>query len=203
MNKAIQSTSGTVKYRLKDGKAKGETSIILDYSFGRNNRIKFATGYKVSPKNWDTINQRIRAVSTIKNREKVNSDLLDFSFQFTKTVSNLEEVEKQNKAILKSLLNNIIRKVDEIEDNPITSFFEFADDYVEKREKQAKHIEAVKLSPITVRSYKQTVNRLRDFNKKVKYNLDFENINLKFYYSFVQYLEENNYSVNTIGKHIK
>src|SRR5690606_10783617 len=133
----------------------------------------------------------------------VNSDLLDFSFQFTKAVSNLEEVEKQNKAILKSLLNNIIRKVDEIEDNPITSFFEFADDYVEKREKQAKHIEAVKLSPITVRSYKQTVNRLRDFNKKVKYNLDFDNIDLKFYYSFVQYLEENNYSVNTIGKHIK
>ena len=203
MSKAIQSTSGTVKYRLKNVSAKQETSIILDYSFGRNNRIKFATGYKVLPKNWDKTNQRIRAVSTIKNREKVNNDLLDFSFQFTKAISNLDEVEKQNRNILKSLLTKIIRKVDEREEKPITSFFAFADDYIEKRESQAKNIDSIKLSPITVRSYKQTVNRLKDFNQKVKYNLDFENIDLKFYYSFVQHLENNNYSVNTIGKHIK
>src|SRR5690606_5493852 len=203
MNKAIQSTSGTVKYILRHPKLKEETAIILDYSYGRNNRIRFATGYKVHPKNWDELNQRIRAVSTIKNREKVNSDLLDFSFQFTKAVSNLEEVEKQNKTILKSLLLKIIRKVDEKEDKPMTSFFEFADDYIKKRENQAKNIDAIKLSPITVRSYNQTVNRLIDFNKEVRYNLDFENIDLKFYYTFVQYLENNNYSINTIGKHIK
>tara|TARA_R110002074_G_scaffold398526_1_gene590504 strand:- start:745 stop:978 length:234 start_codon:yes stop_codon:yes gene_type:complete len=67
----VHSTSGTVKYRIKDVKSKDETSIILDYSFGRNNRIKFATGYKVKPKNWDKLNQRIRAISTIPNREKV------------------------------------------------------------------------------------------------------------------------------------
>ncbi|TYB78118.1 tyrosine-type recombinase/integrase [Bizionia saleffrena] len=203
MSKAIHSTSGTIKYRLKDGKAKGETSIILDYSFGRSNRIKFATGYKVSPKNWDKTNQRIRAVSTIKNRERVNSDLLDFSFQFTKAVSSLDEAQKQNKSVLKSLLIKIIRKVDDVEDKPITTFFEFADDYIRKRENQAKNINAIKLSPITVRSYKQTVSRLKDFEKKVKYNLDFGNIDLKFYYSFIEYLESNNYSVNTIGKHIK
>ena len=203
MTKTIHSTSGTVKYRLKEVNAKRETSIILDYNFGRNNRIKFATGYKVLPKNWDKSNQRIRAVSTIRNREKVNNDLLDFSFQFTKAVSNLEEVEKQNKTILKSLLEQIIRKTDEVENKPITSFFEFADDYIKKRENQAKNIEAVKLSPITVRSYKQTVNRLRDFDNKFKYNLDFGNIDLNFYYAFVQHLEKNNYSINTIGKHIK
>lgn len=203
MDKAIQSTSGTIKYRLKDVNSKGETSIILDYSFGRNNRIKFATGYKVSPKNWDKSNQRIKAVSTIKNREKVNNDLLDYSFQFTKSVSNLDELEKHNKIKLKSLLEKIIRKVDTKAVNPIISFFEFADDYIEKRENQSKQIESVKLSPITVRSYKQTVNRLKDFSKEVKYNLDFESIDLKFYYAFVKYLEDHNYSINTIGKHIK
>lgn len=202
MSKAIQSTSGTVKYRLKDVNSNDETSIILDYSFGRKNRIKFSTGYKVNPKNWDKINQRIRAVSTIGNREKVNSDLLRFSSEFINSVSNLDETEKHDKDVLKLLLSKIIRDVEEVEKS-ITTFFEFADDYIEAKENQAKNIAAVKLSPITVRSYKQTVNRLRDFNKEVKYNLGFKNIDLKFYYAFIHYLEKNNYSINTIGKHIK
>ena len=110
MIKTISSTSGTVKYRIKDANSKNETSIILDYSFGRNNRIKFATGYKVKPKNWDKVNQRIRSVSTIQNREKVNSDLLKFSSDFLDAVSKLEEEEKQNTSKLKILLTKIIRK---------------------------------------------------------------------------------------------
>ena len=202
MSKAIQSTSGTIKYRLKEVNAKAETSIILDYSFGRNNRLKFATGYKVDPKNWDKSNQRIRAVSTLKNREKVNNDLLKYASDFAVQVSNLSEVEKQNRKVLKSLLENIIRDTEKV-DKPITSFFEFADEFIKGKENQAKNISAVKLSPITVRSYKQTVNRLKEFNKKVKYNLDFDTIDLKFYYTFIQYLENNKYSINTIGKHIK
>ncbi|TYB79162.1 site-specific integrase [Bizionia myxarmorum] len=202
MNKAIQSTSGTVKYRLKDPKVKGETSIILDYSFGRTKRIKFSTGYKVQPKNWDKINQRIRAVSTIRNREKVNSDLLKFSSEFADAVSKLDDLEKQNKNTLKVLLSKIVRDIDE-NDRSITTFFDYADDYIERKENQAKNIDSVKLSPITVRSYKQTVSRMKNFNDAKKYNLDFSSIDLKFYYAFVQFLEENNYAVNTIGKHIK
>ena len=202
MNKAIKSTSGTVKYRIKDANAKIETSIILDYSFGRNNRIKFATGYKVNPKNWDKINQRIRSVSTIKNREKVNGDLLKFSSEFLDAVSRLTEEEKQNKNKLKILLTKIIRKTENV-DKEIKTFFEFSDDYIKRKENQAKNMSAVKLSPITVRSYKQTINRLKEFNNKSNYNLDFENIDLKFYYAFIKYLEKHNYSINTIGKHIK
>jgi integrase len=203
MNKAIKSTSGTVKYRIKDANAKNETSIILDYSFGRNNRIKFATGYKVKPKNWDKLNQRIRSVSAIQNREKVNSDLLKFSSEFLDAVSRLEENEKQNKIKLKILLSKIIRKTDIEQKQIIKSFFEFADDFIIRKESQSKSMSAVKLSPITVRSYKQTIKRVKEFNQRTNYNLDFESIDLKFYYSFIKYLEKKDYSINTIGKHIK
>lgn len=202
MSKAIRSTSGTIKYRIKDANSKNETSIILDYSFGRNNRLKFATGYKVKPKNWDKTNQRIRSVATIKNREKVNSDLLNFSSEFLDAVSRLEEDDKQDKNKLKILLSKIIRKTENV-DKKITTFFEFADDFIKRKEDQAKNLGAVKLSPITVRSYKQTINRIREFNANVKYNLDFESIDLKFYYAFITYLEKKDYSINTIGKHIK
>lgn len=202
MSKAINSTSGTIRYRLKNVNTTLETSIILDYSFGRNNRLKFATGYKVAPKNWDKTNQRIRAVSTLKNRETVNNDLLRYSSDFADQVSKLTEVEKQDRKVLKSLLEKIIRASDEVV-KKITSFFEFADNFIKSKENQAKNIGAVKLSPITVRSYKQTVSRLKEFDMTLKYNLDFQNIDLRFYYTFLEYLEKRNYSVNTIGKHIK
>ena len=109
MSKSVNSTSGTIKYRLKDTNSIKETSILLDYSFGRNNRIKFSTGYKVAPKHWDKSNQRIRAVSTIKNREKVNSDLKLYAFEFTKAISELNDFNKVDREILKSLLQRIIR----------------------------------------------------------------------------------------------
>ncbi|WP_339626069.1 site-specific integrase [uncultured Winogradskyella sp.] len=202
MNKAIKSTSGTIKYRLKDVNSDKETSIILDYNFGRNNRIKFSTGYKVLPKNWDKTNQRIRAVSYIENREKVNSDLRLYSFEFLSVISYLTENEKQDREILKTILEKIIRGTNE-DTNIKNTFFDFADDFIERKENQAKNIGAVKLSPITVRSYKQTINRLREFDKKLNYKLDFESIDLKFYYAFLKYMEENKYAVNTIGKHVK
>lgn len=200
---SVNQTSGTVKYRLKEANSKNQTSIILDYNFGRNNRIKFATGYKIEPKFWNNAKQSVKAISTINNREEINKNLLNFKAEFISGISMLDELEKQNKNILKSLLAKIIRKEDEKVEKVITSFFDYADDYIEKREYQSKHLSSVKLSPITVRSYKQTVSRLKEFNKKVKYNLDFGNIDLNFYYAFVGYLEKYNYSTNTIGKHIK
>ncbi len=202
MTKVINSTSGTIKYRLKDTNTQNETSILLDYSFGRNNRIKFSTGYKVNPKNWDKTNQRIRAVSTIKNREKVNSDLMHFSSEFTKAISELEEEQKSEREILKSLLQKIIRGEGNTSVD-IKTFFQFADDFIYHKESQSKNLSNVKLSPITVRSYKQTVNRIKDFDSDSKFGVDFNTIDLKFYYTFVQYLEKGNYSTNTIGKHIK
>lgn len=203
MSNSVQSTIGTIKYRIKDANAKNETSIILDYSFGRGNRLKFSTGYKVKAKNWDVSNQKIRNISIIQNREKINNDLRRFSSEFLDAVSELNEDDKQNKEKLKELLNKIIRKIDVEVKKEVKTFFEFANDYIEKREYQAKNISSVKLSLITVRSYKQTIKRIKEFNQKTNYNLDFESIDLKFYYAFIKHLEKNGYSINTIGKHIK
>ncbi|RLJ61596.1 phage integrase family protein [Lacinutrix venerupis] len=200
---SINQTTGTVKFRLKEVNSKKETSILLDYNFGRGNRIKFATGFKVEPRYWNNAKQKVKAVSTISNREEINKSLLNYEAEFISAISKLDELERQNKNILKSLLSKIIRKVEKKEQKLLTTFFEYADDYIEKREYQSKHLSSVKLSAITVRSYKQTVSRLKDFNKQVKYDLDFENIDLNFYYAFIGYLEKYNYSTNTIGKHIK
>lgn len=199
----VNQTTGTVRFRLKEVSSKAQTSIILDYNFGRNNRIKFATGYKIEPKHWSDSQQRVKSISTIKNREEINKNLLGFKSEFISKISQLDELDRHNKEILKSLLINIIRKEDEKLEKVITTFFEYADDYIEKREHQSKNLSSVRLSPITVRSYKQTISRIKDFNRDMRYKLSFEKINLDFYYVFLEYLENQNYATNTIGKHIK
>jgi integrase len=203
MKKSIKLTSGTARYRLKEPNTNKETSIILDYSFGRNNRIKFSTGYKVNPKFWDESNQRIRAISTIENRESVNADLANYLAEFVKEVTVLNETDKTNKSILKSLLHKIIRGEQSITGHNPKSFFQYADSFIARKETQSKSVSSTKISSVTVRSYKQTVHRIRDFVGDTGYSLDFNTIDLKFYYAFVKYLEQKNYTVNTIGKHIK
>ncbi|WP_024482450.1 tyrosine-type recombinase/integrase [Cellulophaga baltica] len=199
---SIQFTSGSVKFRLKDNKSNKETPILFDYSFGRGNRLKYSTGYKTSVKNWDTKNQKIRAISTITNRDEINNKLKEIELRFIKEVSNLDENEKIDKIILKSIFDEIIGKKIIAKKDKIT-FLQYADNFVDSQSNNAITASSMKLAPVTVRSYKQTIEKLKDFNKENKYSLDFDTIDMNFYYSFVSFLEEKEFSLNTIGKHIK
>jgi len=203
MVNSIQSTSGTINFRLKDPKTLKETSIIADYSFGRGNRIRYSTGFKVYPKHWDLGKQRIRSISTINNREDVNSKLKEIESEFIKRVNNLDEdSKKSDKKVLRRIFDQVSGRLMEKTDLKL-DFFKFADAFIESKEEQISKVKSVKLSVITIRAYKQTINRLKEFDKKNNYHLDFDNIDLNFYYLFINFLEEEKYSLNTIGKHIK
>lgn len=197
----VNSTTGTITFRLKDTKSKKESPIIFDYSFGRGNRIKYSTGFKITPKNWDHNNQRIRAVSTIKNREEVNNKLLEIKSDFLKAVSRLSKSDQQKKTVLKTIYNNVIGR--EKKDN-ITNinFFKYCENFINSH-KSNNTAKITKLSDVTIRSYKQTINKLKKFNTSTSYSLDFEKFDIEFYHSFIDFLEKSNYSTNTIGKHIK
>jgi integrase len=198
----IQSTSGTIKYRLKDTNTLKETPIIFDYSFGRGNRVKYTTGFKTKVKYWDNSNQRIRAISTINNREEVNNRLLEIAAAFIKSISNLDEHDKNNKTILKGIYDEIMGK--EVEEPEIKiSFFKYADNFVERNEKKMILADSMRLNIITIRAYKQTIKQLRAFDKENNYHLDFDKIDMNFYYAFVGFLEKKKLSLNTVGKHIK
>ena len=55
----------------------------------------------------------------------------------------------------------------------------------------------------TIKAYNTTKTRLEDYCKSKNKTLQFEDIDLEFYNSYVSYLTESGYSQNTIGKHIK
>ncbi|MBM1105160.1 site-specific integrase [Aurantibacter crassamenti] len=204
MDKNIITTSGTVRFSLKNLNSKKDTPIIFTYSYGRGNRLKFSTGYKIHPKNWDQKNQKVRAIAHISNREEVNSNLSEIRSKFLKGITQLQGTNiKYDKYTLKELYYNIINKKAPQSTIKRIEFLEFADRFVEQKEKQLTLTSTASLNLITIRAYKQTIKKIREYSKAEDRKVNFETIDLEFYYSFVNYLEEKNMSLNTIGKHIK
>lgn len=55
----------------------------------------------------------------------------------------------------------------------------------------------------TIKNYKGFITQFVDFCKTQHKRFDFDDIDLKFYDSFVAYFSDRGYSVNTIGRHVK
>ncbi|MCX6232277.1 MAG: phage integrase SAM-like domain-containing protein [Bacteroidetes bacterium] len=55
----------------------------------------------------------------------------------------------------------------------------------------------------TVLSYNTTYNNLLSYETHIKKNLNFSDINIKFYNKYIKYLNEKSFAPNTIGGHIK
>ncbi|WP_194529229.1 tyrosine-type recombinase/integrase [Zobellia roscoffensis] len=204
MDKYINSTTGTVRFILKDPKSDRACPIIFNFSFGRGKRLRCATGFKVHPKNWDSKNQRIRAISTIANREEVNARLRDIESLFLKRVSFYHNQGKNiDRTFLKQIYANLKNRIEnDLEDNKV-NFFSYVDGFTDDKQRHIDKTKTIPLSKITLRAYKQTIKKLKAYSKSHNPNLDFDSINLEFYYSFIHYLENTGLSLNTIGKHLK
>lgn len=203
MANSINPTSGTVKFRLKDVNSEKETPIIFEYSFGRKNRLKYSTGIKTMVRNWDNSNQKIRSISTINNREEINNRLKEIEFGFIKSVSKLNEIDKFDKTVLRSIYNKIIGREVKEEHEIKHTFFSYADSFVNSFDDNQINNTGIRLNASTVRAYKQAIKHLKDFDNDKKFKLDFDKFDMTFYYSFIGYLEKKKFSINTIGKHIK
>jgi integrase len=60
------------------------------------------------------------------------------------------------------------------------------------------------ISASTIRIYGNVRDRLIEFQEKKKFRIDFDTIDLDFYYAFLEFMTiEKNYSTNTIGKYIR
>ena len=80
--------------------------------------------------------------------------------------------------------------------------FGFIDEFIQSAKNHIHHGTGKPVSSQTIRSYETTKNFLKRFHQEV-YKINFENINLDFYYDFVEFGNKNDLSMNYIGKHIK
>mgnify|MGYP000017617347 CR=1 FL=1 len=188
-----------IKFTLNGGKKTPDKSkyypIYLRYVLGRHFDFRASIGFKVLPDWWNADEQKVRRLAVIKNQSKINSLITNLTKHFEDYEgSNKRDGIIPSRADVKKHYDSYFTKP---EDNPKKlSLF----DSIEEQIKHAKEHGTV--SSGTVKSYKTTKEILILFNKN-KYKVDFEKIDLEFYFDFVQWCESKNLSKNYIGKHIK
>jgi integrase len=199
---AISRSKGTARFAFRESNAKLEKSkklqslIILNFAYGKT-RFRYSTGYKSCYDDWDFNKQRIKNKVGISNKDEVNDHLSGLKKFINIKYSELtKEQGEVSTDVLKYHLDVYTKKIQPNDEfNKNLTFFEVIQQFIDLKDGQ--------ISAVTLRSYKQTQKRLQEYEKYYKTRLIFQAIDMSFYNKFNKFMEANNYSLNTIGKHIK
>ncbi|UFH46906.1 site-specific integrase [Flavobacterium galactosidilyticum] len=204
MSVQIQMSKGSVRYAFKESKKnleehkQQESLIYLYFSYGAE-RLKYSVGYKSCFANWDFKKQRIKNISSLINKDKVNQDLKHFEDSILSRYQKLymDYGDGVTNEMIKKELDIIVRKKHLVESDKeiVLSFIDVCNKFIDDK--------GTSIAPVTKRVYKQAITILEKYEKKKQISLSFEAIDMPFYNSFKAFLEKENYSLNTIGKHIK
>lgn len=179
---------------LKEPKSENETLIFLFFSYD-NKRLKYSTGEKIHPDNWNSGEQRTRNTKDFKESDEFNARLETYESDVRTIYRRL----KNDKIIpTNELLRNELDKLHKArpEESGRIDFIKFIEKFIE----EAKTVKALN----TVKSYQNTLKNLNLYCSHKKRRIDFEDVDLDFYNSFLTYLTKNLiFSQNTVGKHIK
>jgi site-specific recombinase XerD len=180
-----------VNFFLKEPNIKGETLVYLFLSYN-NKRLKYSTGEKINPDYWNFENQRAKETKKFPEYPEFNARLKSLESKANTAYRKIlnDGLEPTNE-LLKKELDKTIR----FAESQKADLFTFIDKYIE----ESKTLKAKG----TIKAYNTTLKHLKEYCEANKKVLQFEDINLEFYNSYVSYLTQENYSQNTIGKHIK
>ncbi|MFY9243788.1 MAG: site-specific integrase [Polaribacter sp.] len=175
-----------------------EHSIYIRYRYGRKVDFKKAIGFKILSKHWNSKTQSVKNRTEIKNLRKIKDLVKNLKRHFEDFEDELISKGKQpTLKRAKEAYQNFLEIPEESKEtskpNTLLKYFDF---FINNRQTE------LSLSAQTIKSYKLTQKSLRKFNDKV-YNIDFDNIDMEFYNDYKEWNEDQNYSINYIGKHFK
>jgi integrase len=179
---------------LKEPKSDSETLVYLFFSYD-GNRLKYSTGEKIHPDFWITKDRKQRASSKMP---------LNQAPEFN---SRLDTIEGAIKSIYRRVKNdgiiptNSVLKLEldkELKQQKTgkISLLQFISNFIET----SKGIKA----PSTIKSYNNTKNHLTEYCQAKRRTIDFEDVNIDFYNSFISYMTNDlKFADNTVGNQIK
>lgn len=201
----------TVKFYLKRPDSDKPTAIFFLMNYGAYTilpdgkkkylPLKYYTNETILPDRWDS-KAGAPIVPTAKNR-RMNAG------EYKELKAALDNIEVTAKDVLRRLENDGIQPTNELLTKELDKIFKgykeiepdkdikdllcFVKSFIEKTDKK----------PNTVKGYKQTAREIEGYITLTGKRLQFENVDLDFYLSFVEYLSNKGYSPNTIGARIK
>ncbi len=194
----------TFNFYLRDKNANSETPIILFVHY-KKSRFKIPTEKTIEPKNWNESDQKARLVKEYPQAKVLNQILGYIKATAENCYLKLEnDPDRTNTGNeLKEAISKMLQSEQEPEAKPADkpTFLElFAKFIQESATGERLSITGNRLSPLSIKKYRTTETRLKEFGKK--YHLDFDTIDQNFYKKFLQFLNSREYKPNTIGKYI-
>ncbi|MEO9805000.1 MAG: site-specific integrase [Reichenbachiella sp.] len=195
---------GIITYRLNKGRLIKDTSkptpIYFRYKLGRLIDFNASLNIKILESDWDEKRQKVRDRVHIKNRQEINNLLSSLKDYF----ENAEiEAKRNNVSLTYEYIRELFKEfISPTPKQKPVSLFEFIGDYIEKCQSRPTRSTGNPIAPGTLKTYKTSERLLLRFHKE-KHPIDFDDINLDFYYDFIEWCEGQNLSKNYIGKQIK
>ncbi|QXP77676.1 MULTISPECIES: site-specific integrase [Winogradskyella] len=194
-----------VTFKTRKG-ANKSASIQLFFNYGSKKRLRYSTGLKVSDiKNWDNSKMRIKNVVAEVQKNEVNNKLTDIHALIEKTYTDLaitKNIEVTNQ-MLKEVLDQYLNKNKVVSEKPqhleLLPFYKW---FIEHYQKNPLVTTGAPMASGTAKTYRNAYSLLKKFNDTVL-TLSYNKINVEFYDEFLNYLHDNNYSLNYIGTQIK
>ncbi|SFE98736.1 tyrosine-type recombinase/integrase [Sunxiuqinia elliptica] len=180
-----------LNFFLKEPKSKEKTLVYLFFSYN-NKRLKYSTGEKILVKFWNSKDQRAKETKKFPEYPEFNQRLTNI----VTTTNNayrkiLNDGKEPSNKLLKDELDAKLRFINKEEKPTLLSFI---DRFIEEN-KPLK-------SDGTIKTYNQTKRFLNQYSDEKK-QIDFQDINLEFYNSFLAFMINKGYSQNSIGKYIQ
>ncbi len=196
-----------MKTVFKPREAKGLTGkITLTFNYGTKKRFRYSTGLTIqSRKNWDFKKNRIKNVVAEPFRIEINNKLNELQNNLEKQyhIWKLDDQVEVSNLLLRDFCDNFFNKKQKEESKvEIKTLLQFHDWFLNNYSKKPLPTTGRSLANGTIRTYKNTLNILKRFNREV-YDIDFNDITLEFYDDFIEWLYDQGYSNNYIGTIIK
>ncbi|MCD6543213.1 MAG: tyrosine-type recombinase/integrase [Flavobacteriaceae bacterium] len=187
----------TVNFLIKT--KKDPSTIYVRFRGGRKFDITTSLPFQISPKNWNPSKQLIRNTANPIEKDIINKKLLQLKVNI---INEFNGLNGSFHLIDKNWLTNIVNKTvnKSITQNQIT-LLSFLDNYMEKVKTQPSPYTGKHLSQSRITNLQLTVNKLNTFSKE-RYQIDFSDITMKFYYDYIDWSERKNDAINYIGKMI-
>ncbi len=197
----------TVKFYLKRPNYSRESVIFARFNY---NMVcyKYYLLEKIHPSSWNFKAQRVKNGAKYSGVFELNHRLENISGSIITAFYGYQNTHHGNAPTPKSfrdILDNIFhkRKSFRIIENVPCKFWSFFEDLLIRMESGSRlHTRKnIPLSRTTISNMRNLMNHLCAFEKVSRRMIEFESIDMKFYYGFVDYLTQvKKLAINTIGK---
>lgn len=198
----------TLKYVVRTTQKNKLAKVYVRLYEGKEYDITTFTGYLVLAESWNNKTQSFRTrfafVDDFTEQEARN---MQNNFEDLRNVILKAINSKGDKGITKTWLDNIIndfRNPNIKKEKAKMTLENFIDKYLEEIESGTRlTVDKKHFSRGTVKAFKGFKERYEEFCKFKRKKFDFNDVNMSLYDEFVAYFTKKNYSINTIGRHIK